>query len=82
MHDSGVPPDHECLRLIEPQPDNPQEAATLLPALKNYVPSVAFEGTRDVRVTDHAKTLWVAVWLHRLDMAVGGEALASETLEA
>ena len=54
----------------------------MLPALKNYVPSVAFEGTRDVRVVDHAKTLWVAVWLHRLDMAKGGEALASETLEA
>ena len=60
----------------------PQEAAALLPALKNYVPSVAFEGTRDVRVVDRAKTLRVAVWLHRLDMAEGGEALASETLEA
>ena len=54
----------------------------MLPALKNYVPGVAFEGTRDVRVVDHAKTLRVAVWLHRLDMAVGGKALASETLEA
>ena len=31
---------------------------------------------------DHAMALRVAVWLHRLDMAVGGEALASETLEA
>ena len=60
----------------------PQEAAALLPALKNYVPGVAFEGTRDVRVVDHAKTLRVAVWLHRLDMAKGGKALASETLEA
>ena len=60
----------------------PQEAAALLPALKNYVPGVAFEGTRDVRVVDCAKTLRVAVWLHQLDMAVGGEALASETLEA
>ena len=60
----------------------PQEAAALLPALKHYVPGVAFEGTRDVRVVDHAKTLRVAVWLHWLDMAVGGEALASETLEA
>ena len=60
----------------------PQEAAALLPALKHYVPGVAFEGTRDVRVVDQAKTLWVAIWLHRLDMAVGGEALASETLEA
>ena len=54
----------------------------MLPALKHYVPGVAFEGTRDVRVVDRAKTLRVAVWLHRLDMATGGEALASETLEA
>ena len=54
----------------------------MLPALKNYVPGVAFEGTRNVRVTDRAKTLRVAVWLHQLDMAMGGEALASETLEA
>ena len=60
----------------------PQETPALLPALKNYVPGVAFEGTRDVRVVDCAKTLRVAVWLHRLDMATGGEALASETLEA
>ena len=60
----------------------PQEAAALLPALKNYVPGVAFEGTRDVRVVDRAKTLRVAVCLHRLDMATGGEALAIETLEA
>ena len=60
----------------------PQETAALLPALKNYVPGVAFEGTRDVRVTDCDKTLRVAVWLHHLDMAAGGEALASETLEA
>ena len=59
----------------------PQEAAALLPALKHYVPGVAFEGTRDVRVVDRAKTLQVAVWLHRLDMAMGGEVLASETLE-
>ena len=51
----------------------------MLPALKHYVPGVAFEGTRDVRVVDRAKTLRVAVWL---DMAAGGEALAPETLEA
>ena len=60
----------------------PQEAAPLLPPLKNYVPGVAFEGTRDVRVVDHAMALRVAVWLHRLDMAVGGKSLASKTLEA
>ena len=35
-----------------------------------------------MRVVDRAKTLRVAIWLHRLDMAMRGEALASETLEA
>ena len=60
----------------------PEEVAPLLPPLKNYVPGVAFEGTRDVRVVDHAMALQVAVWLHWLDMAVGGKAWASESLEA
>ena len=57
----------------------PAEAAALLPPSKNYVPSVTFEGTRDVRVMDRARTLRVAVWLHRLDMAVTGNGMASET---
>ena len=30
----------------------PVEASALLPLIKNYVPSIAFEGTRDVRVMD------------------------------
>ena len=59
----------------------PPEDAPLLPAIQNYVPGVSFEGTQDVRVMDHAVALRVAVWLHRLDMAAGGEALASEPLE-
>ena len=58
------------------------EAAALLPPIKNYVPGVAFKGTRDVRVMDRARTLRVAVWLHRLDMAITGDGMASETLEA
>ena len=58
------------------------EAAALLPLIKNYVPSIAFEGTRDVRVMDRARTLQVAVWLHQLDMAITGDGMASETLEA
>ena len=28
-----------------------------LPPIKSYVPGIAFEGTQDVRVLDHAKTL-------------------------
>ena len=60
----------------------PHEVAPLLPPLKNYVPGVVFKGTQDMRVMDHAMALRVAIWPHRLDMAVGGEVLASETLEA
>ena len=41
----------------------------------------SFEGTRDVRVLDRAKALRVAIWLHRLDMAVRGDQVASETLD-
>ena len=60
----------------------PHEVAPLLPSLKSYVPGVSFEGSRDMRVMDHAMALRVAVWLYQLDMAVEGEVLASETLEA
>ena len=60
----------------------PEAATTLLPPIKDYVPSVTFEGTRDVRVLDHARTLRVAVWLHQLDMSAGGDGMASETLDA
>ena len=38
-------------------------------------------GVTDVRVWDHqARTLWVAVWLHRLDMALSEEPTASGSL--
>ena len=60
----------------------PEAAKLLLPAIKTYVSNVSFKGTWDVRVLDRAKTLRVAVWLHRLDMAVGGDQSASETLDA
>ena len=59
----------------------PEAAKLLLPAIKTYVSNISFEGTRDVRVLDRSKTLRVAVWLHHLDMAVGGDQSASETLD-
>ena len=34
-----------------------EAATTLLPPIKDYVPGVTFEGTRDVRVVDRARTL-------------------------
>ena len=55
----------------------PEEVAPLLPPVKNYLPGVAFEDIRDVRVMDHAMALQVAIWLHQLDMVVGGKVLAS-----
>ena len=60
----------------------PEAAKPLLPPIKSYVPRVTFEGTWDVRVLDRAKTLRVAAWLHQLDMSVGGDGMAFETLEA
>ena len=59
-----------------------EAATTLLPPIKDYVPGIAFEGTRDVRVVDCARTLQIAAWLHWLDMSTRGDGMASETLEA
>ena len=59
-----------------------EAATTLLPPIKDYVPGITFEGTKDVRVVDHARTLRVAAWLHRLDMSTREDGMASETLEA
>ena len=41
-----------------------------------------FQGTRDLRVLERAKTLRVAVWLHRRDMATTGDRMASYSLDA
>ena len=45
----------------------PEVAARLLPPLDDYLPGL-FDGCRDVRVTDRAQILHVAVWLHGLDL--------------
>ena len=58
------------------------ESPILPEVAKPYVPHISFEGTRDKRVVDRAKALWVAVWLHRLDMSARGDEVASETLDA
>ena len=44
-------------RQLSLHPILPPEVAPLLPAIKNYVPGVSFEGTQDVRVMDHAVAL-------------------------
>ena len=52
-----------------------------LPPLTNYALPEDRSGMTNVRVQDHqARTLWVAVWLHRLDMALSKEPAASGSL--
>ena len=52
-----------------------------LPPLTDYALPEDRLGVTDVRVQDHqARTLWVAVWLHRLDMALSEEPAASGSL--
>ena len=54
----------------------------LLPSLEEYRAGGDFQGTQDMRVLERAKTLWVAVWLHCLDMATAGDRTASYSLDA
>ena len=52
-----------------------------LPPLTDYAQPEDRSGVTDVRVRDHqARTLRVAVWLHRLDMALSEEPAASGSL--
>ena len=52
-----------------------------LPPLTDYTLPEDRSGVADVRVWDHqARTLQVAVWLHRLDMALSEEPAASGSL--
>ena len=63
-------------------PALPEAARNLLPSVKEYMAGSDFQGTRDARVLERAKTLRVAVWLHRLDMAAAGDRKASYSLDA
>ena len=59
----------------------PGEIEDRLPPLTDYASPEDRSGVTDVRVQDHqARTLRVAVWLHRLDMALSGEPAASGSL--
>ena len=52
-----------------------------LPPLTGYALPEDRSGVTDVRVLDHqARTLQVAIWLHRLDMALSEEPAASGSL--
>ena len=59
-----------------------EAAKNLLPSMEEYMAGGNFQGTWDLRVLERAKTLWAAVWLHRLDMATTGNGAASYSLDA
>ena len=59
----------------------PGELKDCLLALTDYASPEDWSGITDVRIRDHrARTLWVAVWFHRLDMALSEEPMASGSL--
>ena len=58
-----------------------EAAKDLLPPIKEYLVGGSFQGTRDLKVLEKAKTLQVAVWLHHLDMAAAGNETTSSSLE-
>ena len=60
----------------------PEGAARLMPPVDDYLPG-SFNGCRNVRVTDRARVLRVAVWLHHLDLRAtyGTEIAASPWVE-
>ena len=59
----------------------PEVIEDQLPPLAGYTLPEDRSGVTDVRVRDHqAKTLRVAIWLHRLDMALSREPAASGSL--
>ena len=58
-----------------------RELEERLPPLADYAPSEDRSGSTDIRVRDHqARTLRVAVWCHRLDMALSKEPASSGSL--
>ena len=59
----------------------PEVARDLLPPVEDYLAGGEFQGMRDVRVVEKAKTLQITAWLHHLDMAADGDETASVSLE-
>ena len=59
----------------------PGEIEDCLPPLTDYASPEDRSGMTDVRVRDHqARTLWMAIWFHQLDMALSEEPATSGSL--
>ena len=59
----------------------PEVAKDLLPPVEDYLAGGEFQGMRDLRVMERAKTLQIAAWLHCLDMATDGDETAYLSLK-
>ena len=75
-HPTGIAQGLSSLSLVLPE-----AAKDLLPPIEDYIAGGNFQGMRDVRVVERAKTLQIATWLHRLDMVADGDEIASQTME-
>ena len=72
-----------CMTRVSPvtSPILPGDIEDRLPPLTDYALLEDRSGMTNVRVRNHqARTLWVAMWLHRLDMALSEEPAASGSL--
>ena len=58
-----------------------EAAKDLLSPVEEYLTDCNFQGSRDVRVREKAKTLQVTVWFHGLDMVAAGDKMASYSLD-
>ena len=65
-----------CISLVIPE-----TVEDLLPPMEEYLADEGPRETRDLRVTERARTLWVAIWLHCLDMAAAGDETTSWSLD-
>ena len=65
-----------CISLVIPE-----AAEDLLPLIKEYLPDDGSWETRDLRVTEKGRTLWLAGWLHCLNMAAAVCETASWSLD-
>ena len=76
-HLTSLSQDSSCVSLVLSE-----AVKDLLPPVEEYMADGGFQGTRDLRVLEKAKTLRVAIWLHRLDMAAAVDGMASYSLDA
>ena len=81
MYDCRISPNRDCLT-VKPSPNNPTGGGTFAASPQALYTGCCVRRHSGCEGRRPCCVLQVAVWLHRLNMAMGGEVLASETLDA